>query len=342
MLKFTAIGDFHYKKGSYPNTVDDLEKIIEDAHNENVDFILHLGDFCNDYKGSPELMSAFLNNKYNIPVYGVMGNHEIETNVCPDDVIPFLSNREITFGEPIYNEKKAAHWYTDLGKFRLIGLDTNFVYSEANDEWIRKMQFRRPEGTTLDTSLAPLQMEWLDKILADAASLGKKVIVASHACFIGEPWLFGSPDMDAVREIFAKYPKTVLMAINGHIHTDNFDVRDGVAYYDVNSARFGYWRPDKEHHYSDEHTYLFTDYDENGNKLGTIEKSYCTLRMGSEGWFFKEPLWSTVTLTEDGHVTIKGRKSEWEYGIAPEPLGDWILHPKHFAPVILDRDAQVW
>ena len=342
MLKFTAIGDFHYKKGTFPTSLEDLDKILENSSQEKVDFVLHLGDLSNDYKGSPELLSALLDNKYNLPVYGIMGNHEIEPGNHPDTVIPRLCNREVNFAEPIYNENKAAHWYKDIDNFRLIGLDTNFVYSSRRDEWERKMSFWKPEDTILDLSLSPLQLEWLDKTIGDAANLGKKVVVASHASLIDEPWIFESPDFKKAQAIFAKYPKTVLMAINGHIHDDNFEVRDSVAYFDVNATRFGYWFKKDGHHYLEEHTFPFTNYDQDGNKLDTINRSYRSIAQGMHGWFYKDPLWAIVTLTEDGRISIKGRKTEWEYGIAPVPDGSCGPDTERFKPEIPDRDVQVW
>lgn len=342
MLKFTAIGDFHYKKGVFPTSLEDLDKILKNSFEENVDFVLHLGDLCNDYKGSPELLSALLNNKYNLPVYGIMGNHEIEPENHPDTVIPLLCNRKVTFAEPIYNENKAAHWHKDIGNFRLIGLDTNFVYSPERDEWERKMSFWKPEGTILDLSLSPLQLEWLDKIIKEAASLGKKVVVASHASLINDPWICESPDFEEAQAIFAKYPKTVLVAINGHIHDDNFAVRDNVAYFDVNAARFGYWFKKDEHHYLEEHTFPFTNYDKDGNKLDTVDRSYRSIAQGMHGWFYKEPLWAIVSLSEDGHISIKGRKTEWEYGIAPNQSSNLAPDIERFKPEILDRDVHIW
>ena len=341
MPKFTVIGDFHYKKRQYSTTVEDMVKIVENSHEENVDFILHVGDLCVDYEHSPELLSVLLNNRYNIPVYGVMGNHELETNDNPDVVIPHLTNRTVNFGEPIYNENQAAHWYTDIGNFRLIGLDTNFVFLPEKKEWQRKMTFWKPKESILDLSLSPLQLQWLDDTLADAAKQGKKVLVASHAPLVKDPWIFESPDFELAQKIFAKYPKTVLMALNGHIHTDNFEVRDGIAYFDVNTAKLGCWWHQEEHHYLPEHTFPFTDYDQDGNKLDTVDMPYRELSQGRNSWFFQDPLWAIVTATEDGHVTIRGRKTQWACGVVPNRETVPGFYP-FTMPCIHDRDVWVW
>ena len=341
MLKFTVIGDFHYHKRQYSTRLEDMERIVEHSHQENVDFILHVGDLCTDYEHSPELLSVLLDNRYGLPVYGIMGNHELETNNNPEVAIAHLTNRPVHFGEPIYNENRAAHWYTDIGNFRLIGLDTNFVFLPEKEQWQRKMTFWKPKESILDLSLSPLQLQWLDDTVADAARQGKKVLVVSHAPLIDDPWIDESPDFARAQTIFAKYPKTVLLAMNGHIHTDNFTVRDDVAYFDVNTARLGCWWHQEEHHYLPEHTFPFTDYDSDGNKLDTVDMPYRELSQGRNSWFFADPLWATVTVTEDGHVTVKGRKTQWACDVVPDPETVPGVYARTM-PCIHDRDVQVW
>ena len=75
MITFSVFADFHYKKRMYTASPDGLDHILSRAHREGVDFIIHAGDFCNDYAGSPELMRAYHQNKYALPTYGIYGNH---------------------------------------------------------------------------------------------------------------------------------------------------------------------------------------------------------------------------------------------------------------------------
>ena len=63
-IRFTVFADLHYKKHMYAATPSAmLDPIIERAHASGSDFIVHAGDLCNDYKGSPELLSRLLDNK---------------------------------------------------------------------------------------------------------------------------------------------------------------------------------------------------------------------------------------------------------------------------------------
>ena len=120
-MKFLVFSDLHYKKGMYASSVEMLEKILARAAEEQVDFVLHLGDFCNDYKGSPEIVWAYRENRFGLAVYGVYGNHELESaDNSVELVTPLLTNQTAQFGSA-----DGGYWYTDRGKFRLIGLDTN-------------------------------------------------------------------------------------------------------------------------------------------------------------------------------------------------------------------------
>lgn len=339
MIKFSVFADLHYKKRMYTSSLENLDYILSRADKEKVDFVLHAGDLCNDYAGSPEVMHTLHQNKYNLPVYGVYGNHELETiGNSMENVTPLLCNRPVNFGNAVDGEP-VGYWYTDIKNFRLIGLDSNYSYCEDTKEWQhnRPASYGCPAGNKYSDSLAPHQLAWLDETLADAAAQNKKVIVVSHACFSGL-W-YRNAEADTVRTLFAKYPGTVLLAINGHEHRDHFAVRDGVAYFDVNTTNNGYWEKDDDFHYEPTHTFRFTDYDENGNATTTEDFPLNNLRQGKNTWFFTTPLSAIVTVTEDGKISIQGERTEWLYGVSPtQAMLDRVEGTK---PAIEDREVQL-
>ena len=57
-IKFSLFADLHYKKGMYIASIEDMNEILDRANANGADFVLHVGDFCNDYAKSPELMKA--------------------------------------------------------------------------------------------------------------------------------------------------------------------------------------------------------------------------------------------------------------------------------------------
>lgn len=318
MLKFLVFADFHYRKRMYAVKVEHLQQIMDRAKAENVDFVIHAGDFSNGYRESPEIVRPFLQNAYDLPVYGIYGNHELEHKDDDMQVVsPLLCNRPVTWGG-----EDVGYWYTDINGIRVIGLDTNYSYSEERDAWEHSQSHRSPEGNIAVNSLGIQQLTWLDGVLADTSARRMKAVVFSHAAMT-ELWEC-SPDAVAVQALFAKYPGTVLLAVNGHLHTDHFAVQDNVAYFDVNAAINGDWWPMKEHHYTEAHTFDFENYDEEGKLIGTEKMLLRDMKQGLNTWFFESPLSAVVTVEENGRIAIDGNKTRWVYDIAPTRGGDGV------------------
>ena len=320
----------------YTPSLEGLDHILSRAKDAEVDFIIHAGDFCNDYAGSPELIRAYHQNKYALPTYGIYGNHELETvGNTMEIVTPKLSNQAVQFGKDAQGND-LGYWYTDIKGFRIIGIDTNYSYNEELQAWEhnRPASYGCPAGNKYSDSLGPNQLAWLDQTLADAAKKGLKVITFSHACLSGL-WYYRHTEIEKIHALFAKYPGTVLLSINGHEHKDHFAVVDGVAYFDLNSTTNGFWEPRTDYHYDDTHTFRFTDYDADGNPIFTEDFPLNKLRQGSNTWFFTTPISAIVTVTEDGKITIQGEQTEWLYGVEPYRYEDGIK------TVIEDREIQL-
>lgn len=319
MLKFLAFADLHYKKNMYASTAAHLDALLCRAYEENVDFVVHLGDFCNDYAGSPEIIDAYLNNRYGLPVFGVYGNHELETRGnSMETVTPLLCGPDVAFGG-----EGVGYWHYDHMGYRLIGLDTNYSYNSALCAWQHNLpaSWGAPEGNVFSDSLAPQQLRWLDGILADAHDKGLRALVFSHSSLSGE-W-DSSPDASAARDIFAKYPGTVAMCLNGHLHTDHFCVKDDIAYFDVNTVLNGYWKLSDTRHYSDEHTFIREAVDGSGNFVGTEEAQLNMLTQATNTWFFEDPL-SAVVEINGNEINIAGGRTRWKYDIAPDDNADGV------------------
>ena len=328
-LTFCLFSDFHYKVGMYMSSVADMKTILDRANDANADFIIHAGDFCNDYKGSPELMKAYFENGYDLPAYGVMGNHELETKGNDMALLTtLLTNRAVTWGteDGTVGDGSIAYYYYETNGFRIICLDTNYSYETSTRSWVHNPTASSgpPSENQYANSLGPDQLRWLESVLTDAANESIPCVVVSHASFSGE-WS-SSPDASAVQAIFRKANNirmgTVLMAINGHLHTNRSAVVDGVLYLDMNTTRNGLWRSDGEYHYTNpKHTFEYVTYDDNGTMLGKTQKELGTLSMGSKTWFFADPLSATITVSTSGRITVEGMQTEWIYGVVPENIG---------------------
>lgn len=322
-LKFSLFADFHYKKRMYAVTKNDLLKILERAEKEQVEAIFHAGDFSNDYNGSKEVIEPMLNNKMGVTVCGVYGNHELECGNTMNNVTKFLTNADnAVWGtkDGKIGDGSIAYYYTDIKNFRIICTDTNYSFNkEGFWEHNRTGSWGAPSENILGNSLSTAQLCWLEEVLIKSAKEGKKCIVISHDSYSGK-FRSISPDAARVRNLFACANSikkgTVLMAINGHIHTNNAEIIDNVFYLDMNTSRNSWWQLKGSEHYTEEHTYTYTEY-ENGEAKETYERSLGLDTMSKNTWYTKEPLDAIITVSEDGEITIDGKNSEYVYGILP-------------------------
>ena len=72
-------------------------------------------------------------------------------------------------------------------------------------------------------------------------------------------------------------------------------------------------------HYTDEHTFEYTEYDAEGNPLKTYQAPYSKPYRGKCGYHFSKPVSAIVTLGEDGSIAIEGAETDFAYGIRPAP-----------------------
>ncbi len=329
-IKFTVFADLHYKKGMYPASVADLEAIFERAKAAGAELVIHLGDMCNDYLHSPELISAYIDNKQGFSVYGVYGNHELESKGNTMSVVtPWLTNREssVVWGG---EDTSIGYYYFDQGDFRFIALDTNYSKNPDTNEYEhnREASWGAPEENFYHDSLGSLQLEWLRDVLTDAAGEGKTCIILSHASFCPE-WE-SSPDAEVVRGIFkeanAIKKGTVLLALNGHYHNNRQATIDGVVYIDVNAVRNGYWQAERFYAYAEENeaepkfTFEYTDYNDKGEAVKKYNRGFCSLRMGDRSLFFEDALSANIVVDTVGGIEVQGMSTKWACGIAPKDI----------------------
>lgn len=332
-MKFTVFADLHYKKGMYAASVDDLNTIFERANAYRSEAVLSMGDFCNDFRGSPEIVNSFLENRYGLPSYNVYGNHELETmGNTMQFVTPLLTNREVNWGEG-----EVGYYWFDTDEFRFIALDTNYSFNPELGEWEHNREGSwgapgsagLPGSNKYPGSLGPIQIEWLEELLIDSARQGKRCILMSHAP-LNAQMNAHAHEARTLEKLFDEINSikkgTVMLCMNGHIHTDTFNVRNGVVYFDVNVVRSGAWMEKKDFHYLDGQGFEFVDYDADGNEISREYMDYNALRQGTNTWFFDAPLSANVTF-EGNKLTIEGSSCKWAFDVAP----DCDLFPDCFA-----------
>ena len=346
-ITFSVIADFHYSSGSYINSVADLKSVFKRAHDNNASFLLSAGDFCNNYLASPEIFKAFLQNDYNMPAYNVYGNHDLQSSGNSMAVVtPRLTNDEnVIWGtaDGKIGDGSIGYYYFNNGGFRVVAIDTQYSFNQKTGQWEHnKTNSTSPNSeNVLTEALGPVQLEWLEKVLLDAADKDIPCIVIGHDGISG---LFATTSSDAVavREIFAKAnkhnPGTVLMCINGHMHTDHQGFYEGVFYLDMNSTRNCQWLSNGTKHYQQGQTFMYESYDDEGNLIEIVEKELTEATASERTWFAADPLSAIVTVHKNGVITINGVESEWLYGVVPT-TSDIGIVPKVSSGTYFDCDA---
>ena len=343
-LKFVIFSDFHYKRGMYASTVDHMEQMLARANAAGASFVIHCGDFCNDYSGSPELVRAYLQNPQGLAVYGVYGNHELESAGNSMQVVtPLLTNRDVVWGteDGGIGDGSIAYYYTDLGSFRLICLDTNYSLTPQG-AWQHNTtaSWGPPSENHRANSLGDAQLAWLARVLDGAAEDGLHCMLFSHGSFCRH-WR-PEADTDAVQALCTavnqKRAGTVIAQWNGHYHTNHHAVEDGILYWDVNTTINGEWIGTRVPHYTDGQTFDYAEYDADGAEIRRYARNLSELWMSQNTWYFRDPLSAVVTVRSDGHIRVEGSQTEWMYGVLPA------ARPAGFGcePVISDFDGKVF
>ena len=338
-ISFSLFADFHYLKGGYISSVADLNSIFTKAKANNVDFVLQAGDFCNDYINSPEIVNAYLNNNADLPVFGVMGNHDLEatdrTNTLAAVSAKLTNVEDVVWGTANGEfDGNIAYYYYDYEGFRIVCVDTNFFINSDTGNWERYPAWYagpNPNVTpnyTKTNSLGDTQRAWLERVLMDAADKDIPCIVLSHASIAGTRGSSQSGDYAETQAIFRKANDknlgTVLMVINGHHHTNHTEYVDGILYFDMNVARNGAWYSAGPEHYFNEsgnETFEYVTYDADGNNPTTTIMPVKDLRNAGKTWFFEDPLSAIVHVSSNGRIVIEGMETDWLYGIDPKDSG---------------------
>ena len=192
MLTFTLFSDLHYKDGMYIACVSDMESILKRAAESGSDFIIHGGDFCNDYVGSPEITNVYLKSKYNIPAYGIYGNHELETNGNTMSVVtPLLTNRpdSVVWGTKSgkIEDGTVGYYYFDIKGFRIVCTDTNYSVNPKTKKYEHNApaSWGPPNGNFPYNCLGNEQLRWLENVLTNAAHKHINCIIMSHDSYSG-------------------------------------------------------------------------------------------------------------------------------------------------------------
>lgn len=338
-MSFTVFADFHYYGEKAITNISNLETILKRAEDNNSSFVIQLGDFTQDAKGSPELFNTYLNYEKQdgelLKAYGIYGNHDLESGSSMANYSPYLTNdKNVVWGteDGKYKEDHSVgYYYFDTAEgFRVFCLDNNYSYNTTTNSWEhnRTGTYGAPANNINTYSLGDKQFAWFEKALFEAGEQDIPCIITTHAS-IEEAWTNSGASEYCKKEINdlfdrvnEKYPGTVMMAMCGHSHLDRVVYSDNILWVMINSTRVRFLQSnsgaEREELYDDAiHTVTQTIYDDQGNVIGFETVPVNSLDRGSIMYCSAEPMSANITINENGIISIDGYKSDWMFGVEP-------------------------
>ena len=306
-VKFSCFSDIHHcLRQFYTNAPERLAKIQQRAKENNVNFIIHCGDFAHQPRECPEFIAQY--NNFEIPSYHVLGNHDSDSQPL-EETIRLL-------GMP------AEYYYFDKNGFRFICLNSN--HCKINGEFIAYSEGNYYAHPQEREYISEEQIHWLRDVLMSSPYLN---IIFSHNNLALEDVqssiaLRNRDDVQAVIREANESGHRVLMCINGHLHRDFLRIYENVCYLDINSASYE-WTHDSHDFYPKEITDRYT--------------------LANHTVIYNDPVHAIITLSEDGTIEIEGMKSSFFMGIDREMVtGNHCVGGRKCTPDVLSAKLKLF
>ena len=213
-IKFGVITDVHH--GYTTDVHERLQLFIDAATEEEVDFIIELGDFSLAMNDEETGSFKDIWDSFDGPKYYVLGNHDMDEN-SKQDVRDYLGIE--------------SNYYTfNMHGIHFIVMDDNHI-KDANGNLI-DYDHGNYHGANRDW-FGDEQLSWVTQ---DLANTDQATVVFRHAGIQGK-------EQRALENIIsdanasAGYKK-VLLALNGHGHKNEEEIVDGVPYVEIPSASY--------------------------------------------------------------------------------------------------------
>ena len=218
---FLAFADLHHYPGEfYDDKPRRWDKIVARSVDENVEFIVGLGDYVHE----PEKNGDFARRMMAAPkdIYLCLGNHDTE-------------HSPLEYVLPLYRMPH-NYYYFDRSGYRFIVLDAN--YSLIDGEYLHYNPDvpRHKPGV-----LPPEQLAWLEQAID--TSEAPCILLCHHSIERPDGILNRQEVWEVINTANAKRPHAVMLYINGHHHRDHCTVMNGVCCLDLNSAAYQYINP---------------------------------------------------------------------------------------------------
>ena len=229
VVRFGLLADPHYARREmqinryYRDALEKARRAVKVFNESPLDFIIELGDL-KDMTENPrrEEMLSFLDEieaelqKYNGPVYHVLGNHDMDS-ISKTDFLSRTKNPDAV--------KARAYYSFELKKIKFIVLDANYN-PDGSD-------YDRGNFTWTSSFIPADQLVWLEKEL----QCGRPCIVFVHQLldsFSPVDKDYFVHNADEIRSILEKSGQ-VPAVFQGHYHRGSYGFCRGIHYYTLAS-----------------------------------------------------------------------------------------------------------
>ena len=319
-VKFGVCADVHHSLTPYVDRF--LKKFLDTCLEEDVDFVIQLGDFCRpdpidsprtkDFSDKDQFMAMY--REYPKTKHNVLGNHDIDGNT-KEEILQFLGSDH------------GPYYSFDVNGFHFVVLDCNYAklpdgtYLPYDGGVYYALGKGIPEEQQPFPVVPDFELQWLKE---DLDKTPYPSIIFSHQRLTHQ--ISAIRNYKEVQEVLQNAPNRVLMSINGHEHADVLEKFDGIWYYNFNSMS-NVWVDDE---FKLENVY------QDGGKIDSV---YPNIKYIVP---YAKPAYGIITLDENG-ATVKGTKGAY-VGPTPEERNVYrkgSYFEKHFngqlSPSVEDR-----
>ena len=199
-----------YKKREYRDSLDKLSEAVDDLNQQDLDFVVQLGDLINqDFDSFNPVLNILEKLKH--PIYHVLGNHD------------YIVDDHLKFEIPNLLKMPSRYYSFSKNDWRFVFLDGNDLSLNSHPENSKHYQESKNYFDSLDGisewwngALSKEQMIWLQRELEIAHSRNEKVGIFCHFSIIPES-RFILWNSDEVSNLIGKF-ENVKFWMNGHHH----------------------------------------------------------------------------------------------------------------------------
>ncbi len=236
---FGAMADVQYadipSAGSrdYRGSINRLQAAVNFYNTQELDFVIHLGDFIQQYWESyDDLMPIW--EQLNAPAtYHVLGNHEFDQigveNIDQVDERLGMPAPYHTFTVP-GTEADFLFIVIDGQEFATFTTLAGTPERAYADQLRATASSRGSNGVTWNGGVGPIQFAWLRDQLDGATAAGQKVIIMCHYPIMPLGATHNNHTDYELKALIDEYP-AVKAWMNGHNHAGRYTLADGVHHY---------------------------------------------------------------------------------------------------------------